>query len=107
MAQKTQVMLVDDLDGSDALETVSFGLDGIEYQIDLSEDNAKKIREFLAGYIEYGRRTGGRRNHRSGTPTVKRSVRIRQWAQENGYEISRAGRLPASVIQAYENANGR
>src|SRR6201982_4246771 len=70
MAQKVQVLLVDDIDGSEATETVSFGLDGAAYEIDLSSGNAGKLRTELAQYVEHARKSGGaqlrRRRQRNG-----------------------------------------
>lgn len=117
MAQKTLVSLVDDLDGTDAEETVSFGLDGVQYQIDLSVENAEELRDALAQYIEYARETGRARGHvrrarrssgpsaRSQRPPVKadreQSRAVREWARKNGYEVSDRGRIPIGVVEAY------
>ncbi|MFE9833961.1 Lsr2 family protein [Streptomyces sp. NPDC005551] len=107
MAQKVQVTLVDDLDGSEADETVTFGLDGKNYEIDLTTKNADKIRKALAPYVTAGRRTGrttsGRTKPRaSGDDTAQ----IRSWAKENGYEVNDRGRVPQSIREAYSKANG-
>ena len=76
MAQRVNVVLVDDIDGSDATETVSFGLDGVDYEIDLSDEHAAELREAVACYIGHARRTGGRR--RSGAALVGHGVRRRR-----------------------------
>lgn len=107
MAQKVLVELVDDLDGSEANETVEFGLDGVTYEIDLSEPNASELRDSLARYLEYARRSGGRK--RAGRPgggqsaTVDREQNqaIRVWARQNGYPMSDRGRIPSDVVEAY------
>lgn len=110
MAQKVLVSLVDDLDGSEADETVEFGLDGVTYQIDLSADNAEELRDALAQYIEHARRAGGRkRTSRSGgaAPTVDREQNqaIRAWARKNGYQVSDRGRIPTDIVDAFHQKN--
>ncbi|HET8623862.1 MAG TPA: Lsr2 family protein [Gemmatimonadales bacterium] len=113
MAQKVTVSLVDDMDGSTAAETVEFGLDGVSYEIDLSDGNAKKLRDALAGYVNSARRAGGRRRSAGGTPrrasgggarpSVDReqNAAIRDWARKQGMKISDRGRIPAEVLDAY------
>lgn len=113
MAQRVNVVLVDDLDGSEAAETVNFGLDGASYEIDLSDDNATKLREALAVYVGHARRTGGRRRSGSqgGSPSPSRSssgggsgpsaAEIRAWARENGYDVPERGRVSGEVREAY------
>lgn len=109
MAHKTQVILIDDLDGGDAEESVSFALDGAAYEIDLSAENAEALRQLLAPYIGHARRVSGRGRGRAGSS--RRSApradlsEMRVWARENGYEISDRGRISAEVIDAYENAH--
>ena len=109
MAQKVNIVLVDDLDGGDATETVSFGIDGTTYEIDLGDKNAAKLRDALAPYVGHGRKvSGGRRGGRkaSGSGSLGPSPRlVRDWARSNGYEVSDRGRVPADVIAAYEAAN--
>jgi Lsr2 len=115
MAQKVTVSLVDDMDGSTAAETVEFGLDGVSYEIDLSDDNASKLRDALAGYVTHARRAGGRRRSGGGgagrraaggagaRPSVDReqNAAIREWARKQGMKISDRGRIPAEVLAAY------
>jgi Lsr2 len=114
MAQKVTVSLVDDMDGSTAAETVEFGLDGVSYEIDLSDDNAKRLRDALAGYVTHARRAGGRRRTSGGgaarrgggagaRPSVDReqNAAIREWARKQGMKISDRGRIPAEVLAAY------
>src|SRR5215217_5768683 len=108
MVEKVSISLVDDLDGSDAEETLEFALDGVSYQIDLSADNAEELRDALAHYIEHARRAGGRRRVAAKAPAkaVVRPVAvdreqnqaIRVWARKNGFDISERGRIPASVV---------
>jgi len=105
MARKTVVTLEDDLDGGRADETVRFGIDGSEYEIDLSKKNAAKIRQQLAPFLEHARRAGrtSRRPVRTAA-SRRRSHDIRQWAKEQGIELSERGRIPAGVAQRYEAA---
>jgi hypothetical protein len=110
MAQKVQVLLVDDLDGGEADETVTFALDGKTYEIDLTTANADKLREALEPYTKGGRRTGGRAatsrgKTRASAGAGQDTAKIRAWAKENGYEVNDRGRVPASVREAYEKAN--
>ena len=115
MAQRVNVILVDDLDGSDAAETVSFGLDGVDYEIDLSETHASDLREALALYVGHGRRTGGRRRRGQAAagsgPTAKAATdgptaaEIRTWARENGWDVPERGRVSADVRSAYAAAH--
>ena len=113
MAQKVTVTLVDDLDGSEAEETVEFGLDGASYQIDLSEDNAERLRDALAEYVDHARRSGGRKRA-SSRPAAGRPARpasadreqnqaIRAWARKQGMKVSDRGRIPSEVIDAYNS----
>lgn len=109
MAQRVQIILEDDLDGGDASETVTFGLDGVTYEIDLNEKNAASLRDALAGYVGAGRRVAGRRG--SGSASASRSnsgelSKIREWARSNGHEVSDRGRISQKVRDAYAKANG-
>lgn len=111
MVQQVLVQLVDDLDGetTDDVSTVSFSLDGVHYEIDLTEDNAERLRGQMAVFVENGRRTGGRVNRRSGraaskAPANGEAEAIREWATENGYKLSSRGRLPKHVLEAYKHA---
>jgi hypothetical protein len=110
MAQKVLVEILDDLDGSAAAQTVQFGLDGVTYEIDLSDGNAA-LRDELARFIGAGRRIGGRKGRvatrQSTAPTAsdrQRNQEIRAWANANGYEVSERGRLSSEVVSAYEQA---
>jgi hypothetical protein len=112
MAQRVNVVLVDDLDGGDAAETVSFALDGVDYEIDLSEQHAGELRNALSLYIGHGRRTGGRRRRSSAGGATKSSgsggpsaSEIRAWARENGWEVPERGRVAAEVREAYAAAH--
>ena len=122
MAQKVQVLLVDDVDGGTAEETVTFSLDGVAYEIDLTAENAAQLRESFARWVGHARkvgsgsgsgsRGGGRQSRGAGTS--RRSggssaggdaTAIREWARENGYEVSERGRISADVRAAYEAAH--
>jgi hypothetical protein len=111
VAQKVQVLLVDDLDGGEADETVTFALDGKTYEIDLTTANADKLRGLLDPYVKGGRRTGGRASGGRGKARVasggsQDTAQIRAWAKENNLEVNDRGRVPASIREAYEKANG-
>lgn len=109
MAQQIQVVLEDDLDGGEATETVSFGLDGATYRIDLNERNAAALRDALAVYVGHGRKvdSGSRRARRSaasadGSPSARE---VREWARANGIEVTERGRVSAEVREAFEAAH--
>lgn len=107
MARKTRVLLIDDLDGSEATQTVTFGVDGVTYEIDLSDEHAAALRESLAEWVSNARRVAGRRSvSRSASAAGNRgtTARIRAWAQSQGLEISSRGRIPSSVMEAYREA---
>jgi hypothetical protein len=111
MAQKVTVTLVDDLDGSEAGETVEFGLDGAFYEIDLSGDNAERLRDALADYVEHARRSGGRKRQgarviagrapRTASADREQNQAIREWARKQGMNVSDRGRIPKEVSDAY------
>jgi hypothetical protein len=111
MAKKVQVTLVDDIDQTTAAETVSFGLDGAVYEIDLSRSNARKLRDALSVYVGSARRVS--RTGRSGPRAARSPARagreqtqaIREWARSNGYTVSDRGRVPAVVLEAYNSAS--
>ena len=112
MAQKVLVSLVDDLDGSEADETVEFGLDGISYQIDLSAKNAEGLRDTLAKYVDKSRRSGGRKRAaklggagRTAAVDREQNQAIRAWARKNGFAVSDRGRIPTEVVEAYHKQN--
>lgn len=111
MAQRT--VLVDDLNGETADETVTFALDGVSYEIDLSEANVQKLRDVLAPYVGQARKAGEGRSSGPGRPRARTSPRparsgntaeIREWAKANGYQVSERGRIPAPIQEAYDKA---
>lgn len=111
MVQRTILVLEDDLDGGDAVETVSFALDGVTYAIDLNEANAAKLRDSLAVWVGHARKTGGRA--RTGATGARRGrgqrshgADIRAWAQAQGLKVSERGRVSKEIVEAYEAANG-
>lgn len=105
MARKTVIELVDDINGEAADQTITFALDGVSYEIDLSDENAAKMRDDIGGWTATARRTGGRRRAGSGATAGSNSGAIRQWAKENGYEVSERGRISAAVQEAYAAAH--
>lgn len=113
MAQRTIVELTDDIDGSKADETVTFALEGKSYQIDLSEQNAAKLRGAFAEYVGAARRVGGNAGAPGGRGKRDRGARrstsetapMREWAKANGHSVSERGRIPAAVVAAYTVAH--
>ncbi len=123
MAQIREVRLVDDLDGEAADETVEFGVDGKNYEIDLSKENAGRLRDALADFVSAARRAGGRRRggNAAGTGTAsggagaapkgrasidrEQNQAIREWARKRGMKVSDRGRIPAEVLEAYHKEN--
>jgi hypothetical protein len=123
VAQIREVRLVDDLDGEAADETVEFGIDGKNYEIDLSKENAGRLRDVLADFVSAARRAGGRRrgNSSAGTGTAsggagsapkgrtaidrEQNQAIRDWARKRGMKVSDRGRIPAEVLEAYHKEN--
>ena len=115
MAQQTTVRFIDDLDGSDAAGTFDFAIDGRQYQIDLSDENATKLRDALAPYVGAARKAGGRARGRAARQTAvadkparsnrDQTAAIRDWARENGHQVSDRGRISKSVMDAYRAAN--
>lgn len=110
MAQRVQVQLVDDLNGEEAQEAVRFGFEGSEYEIDLTTENAEKLRSLMSEYVEKGRKSGGKRTQASTKPASRNkreyTQEIRQWAQENGHNPSSRRRINPSIIDAYNEAKG-
>nr|WP_166682621.1 Lsr2 family protein [Streptomyces sp. 846.5] len=109
MAQKVVIELSDDLDGSEAVETITFALDGRSYEIDLSEKNAGRLRKIFAPYAEAGRRQGGARRGAKRIPAGAdrpNPVEVRTWAAAHGIEVAPRGRVPAEVVEKYRAANG-
>lgn len=109
MAKKVQVILIDDIDGSEADESVDFAIDGVQYQIDLTQKNAQKLRAALEPYVNAGHRVAGTRKRTakkaSSSSTSGDAAAIRAWARDNGHEVPARGRIPAAVRDAYAAAH--
>jgi len=107
MAQKVHIVLVDDIDQSDAEETVSFGLDGKEYAIDLNKKNARALRDALAPYVGHARSVTSRGGRRSAKQAASGAApaEIRAWARNNGFDVPERGRVSAEVREAYAAAH--
>lgn len=126
MAQKVLVQLVDDLDGSSttSVETVSFALDGVSYEIDLSPKNAEKLRKNMAEFTGSARRIGGRikrgtaakqatasKGGKAKQPSApanrEQTKAVREWARQQGFELSDRGRIPANILEEFEAAHAK
>ncbi|MFC4783153.1 histone-like nucleoid-structuring protein Lsr2 [Nocardioides sp. MAHUQ-72] len=111
MAQKVNIVLVDDIDGSEATETVSFGLDGTSYEMDLNDENAARLRDALAEFVGHARkvgsasRRGGARRAGAAATGGPSAKEIRDWARSNGYDVPDRGRVSAEVREAYDAAH--
>jgi hypothetical protein len=110
MAQKVQVLLVDDIDGGTADETVTFALDGVSYEIDLTTAHAAELRDAIATWVGHARKVGGRTSgaRSGGAARPRRSSdagAVRVWAKENGFEVSERGRISAEIREAYDAAH--
>ncbi|WP_067855582.1 histone-like nucleoid-structuring protein Lsr2 [Nocardia shimofusensis] len=111
MARKVVVTIVDDYDGeSQAAETVSFALDGVGYEIDLSETNAKALRQVFEQWTPFARKVGKSSGRSRSVKQRERGDQeqasaIREWARRNGYEVSSRGRVSADVVAAYKAAH--
>ncbi|MEV0108600.1 Lsr2 family protein [Nocardia sp. NPDC050799] len=108
MARRVIVTIVDDLDGeSVAAETVSFGVDGLLYEIDLSEENAREFRAALDKWVPFARRVGKQRRAKGQIPDRPQPAKaVREWARRNGHEVPDRGRIPGVVLEAYQRAAG-
>jgi hypothetical protein len=110
MAKKTVVILSDDLDGSEASESIQFALDGTEYEIDLNNDNANELRGALERFTAVARKTSGGRSRPSGRKSSSShggpdAKAVRQWAAENGIQVNTRGRIQADIVEKYEAAH--
>jgi hypothetical protein len=101
MAQRVVVTLSDDLDGGAAEETITFGLDGKFYEIDLSAGNADKLRSALSQYVEAGRRRSRSGKAYRRTPVAPDPAAVRAWARSNGFDVPPRGRIPKKVYEAF------
>lgn len=99
------VVIRDDLDNSiEADQTVEFSIGKIDYEIDLSDRHAKEFYAQMAKYMAAARKVSGRQKMTRSQATAYRR-QIRQWAVENGYEVSVRGQISAEVINAFRAAN--
>ena len=108
MAQRVQVQLLDDITGEEAAETITFGLDGVSYEIDLTAQNARQLRGEVGVYVEKGRKVCGRSSVQRQSKTTSardETRRIREWAEKNGYSPSNRGLISKSIMEAYQEAN--
>jgi len=108
VAQKIQTLFIDDLDGGEAEGTVRFGLDGAEYEIDLSKEHTDALHSALGKYVEHARKIGGTarrqvRGGRRGAVAID-TAKVREWAKEQGIDIKDRGRVPANIVEKYRSA---
>lgn len=111
MAQKTVVELVDDLDGGGADETVTFALDGVDFLIDLSTENAHRLRDTLAEYVENARRTSSRKGRNAGKVAGRSNGKpdtqaVREWARSQGETVAERGRISHDLLIRFQEAHG-
>lgn len=122
MAQQTILELVDDLDGGQAIETVAFALDGVDFAIDLSAANAARLRDTLAEFVGHARRTGGRKvrgraatngstngtgnGSGNGSGNGKPDTQaVREWARSQGETVADRGRVPQALVMRFQEAH--
>ena len=107
MAQRTIIVMEDDLDGSEATQSISLTVNGVDYQLDLSDKNATKLHKALDPYLNAARRVGGRKRSnasKANSNGVVDNKAVRAWSASNGIELSSRGRIPATVIERYRAA---
>jgi hypothetical protein len=115
VAKETFTRLIDDLDGGEAAETVTFGLDGYAYEIDLSSKNASKLRSALATFVQNGTRVSGRASSARGSGRARSAAAvgreqnqaIREWAVRKGYDVAPRGRIKQEIVEQYQRSAGR
>lgn len=112
MARKTHIVLVDDIDGSEATQTISFALDGVSYEIDLNDSNATALQEDFSRWVEAARRVAGRRSSAGrkssrGSRSSSHNDELRAWARANGYEVKDRGRVSQAIRDAYAAASNK
>lgn len=111
MAQKVSVQLIDDIDGTEATQTVSFSLHNRAYEVDLNDAHAAELEDTLDKFIKAARRVGSgstprttRARRSSGGGSNSDSAKVREWAKSQGIEVNERGRLPKSIVDQYEAA---
>jgi hypothetical protein len=106
VAQRTQILYVDDIDGSQADGTVRFGLDGVDYEIDLNKKHADQLAKAIRPYLDAARKVpSSRRSARGGRAPRHNQSEVRAWARAQGLKVSDRGRIPADVLAKYESAH--
>ena len=109
MVQRVELILEDDISGGKADETIVFAFDGVSYEIDLSAENAAKMREEFVAYIGHARRLSGRRSSQGKKSAAKAdrsdNADVRAWLREQGHEVSDRGRIHQTVRDAYYAAH--
>ena len=100
MSTKRIVTLIDDVDGTDAVETIQFALDGVSSEIDLSEKNASEMRDSMALWVSAARRTTGSKRLRRKKPDYD-PAEVREWARSQGIEVGSRGRIHEGIVRAY------
>lgn len=112
MAKETKIIIRDDLDGTEGASSYKFGWGSDQYEIDLSDKNAKELQDFLSKYIDKAAKVTARLPRQASTSSARSSSsnkeelqKIRQWAKDNGFEISERGRVAQSIQDAYHAAN--
>jgi hypothetical protein len=108
MARKTVITLEDDLDGSEASETVQFAIDGTEYEIDLSEEHANELRQVIGRFTGAARKSSGARGRPTGRKSPSGGIDakiIRKWAQDKGLTVNARGRIQAEIVEQYQAAH--
>jgi hypothetical protein len=109
VASRVVTVITDDLDGSEAAQTIAFSLEGASYEIDLSSDHAEELRSALERYVKAGRKIGGRgdgRRRSQGASADRDQIKaMRDWAKNQGLKVSDRGRVSAEVRDAYDKAH--
>ncbi len=104
MAQRTKILYIDDIDGSQAEGTVRFGIDGTAYEIDLNKKHADQLAKVIRPYVEAARKvSSSRRSPRGGRPARQSQSDVRAWARAQGLKVSDRGRIPADLLARYES----
>src|SRR5215475_14050986 len=105
VAQRTQVLYVDDIDGTEAEGTVRFGLGGTDYEIDLNKKHADEFAQALSPFIAAARKVPSARRARGARPVRHDQSDVRAWARAQGIKVSDRGRIPADVLNKYQAAH--
>jgi nucleoid-associated protein Lsr2 len=105
VAQRMQILYVDDIDGSEADGTVRFGFDGTDYEIDLNKKHAEQLAKAIGPYVEAARKVSSARRAARGSRSARHNQSdVRAWARAQGLKVSDRGRIPADVLAKYESA---